>query len=331
MGHVVRCTALAKHLEKHFGARVEFAMLSDPYGINYCESQGFRVHRPLAKVDEGCWLLKLIHELRPNALVFDSRSGLGLEYVDLIKKMNVLCVTIDDPEKKRILMDIAFYPPVPQVIDNDKFLEGFKGKKYIGWQYIILREEFNVTDTKPPFTKQEPLRLLISMGGSDPFYLTERSIDAIRSLKESLELTIIIGPAFTRKAQLERKLENYPHKYSIFQNPAKISDIMKSCHLGLISFGVTAYELASLTVPAIYVCLSPDHENSAMAIVKECAAISIGLEADYNASFVRKTITGLINNLDKLSKMRQQLQNMHIQNGTHNVSKEIIERVIEAN
>ena len=50
-------------------------------------------------------------------------------------------VTIDDPEDKRLESDLAFYPPIPQL--KKITWGGFSGKLFVGWEYVLLRDEYN--------------------------------------------------------------------------------------------------------------------------------------------------------------------------------------------
>ena len=59
-----------------------------------------------------------------------------------------------------------------------------------------------------------------------------------------------------------------------------MSDIMAEADLAVASFGVTAYELAAMGVPAIYLCLTEDHEQSALMFQDSGLGLSLGL-ADF--------------------------------------------------
>ena len=116
MGHVVRCLALADHLKENHGCNIHFVMRQSELGINQVKNS-----YPVIKSNEkdfqySKWLTDCIVKTNGNVLIMDMRDGLNREgLISIKKKTGIKVVTIDDPEDKRLEVDLAFYPPVPQL------------------------------------------------------------------------------------------------------------------------------------------------------------------------------------------------------------------------
>jgi spore coat polysaccharide biosynthesis protein SpsF len=74
---------------------------------------------------------------------------------------------------------------------------------------------------------------------------------------------------------------------------------MAQADLAIASFGMTAYELACMEVPALYFCLTADHAESCQAFVEAGMAMSFDDHNIRNKSIVDK-IRLFISNKDVL-------------------------------
>lgn len=283
LGHIVRCLALADELKKrNFG--VCFAMRKGPLGIKMVEEKGYKVilsDESCIEFNGGVWLKQCVSKTNPRAIIFDVRDNLSKEIVKEIKDGGVLIVTIDDPEDKRLEADLAFYPPVPQVKRVD--WSSFSGELYTGWDWVIIRPEFaawrekhNSIAPMPTNNHQSQLRILVTMGGSDPANLTLKAVKALNMLSTDFKATVILGPGYVYKDSLKTFLQEVHYEYTILENVRDMVSIMAQADLAIASFGVTAYELAVMGVPAVYMCLTADHAESARAFAAAGMALTLG-------------------------------------------------------
>jgi spore coat polysaccharide biosynthesis protein SpsF len=222
--------------------------------------------------DENIWLDALIQRLQPDALVLDVRSELARGKVEHWRSNGVLTVTIDDPSERRLAADLAFYPPVPQVRQMD--WTGFTGQLYVGWEWVVLRREFA---NRPPRLPHERPMVLVTMGGSDPAGLTLKAVEALDLLEENFETVVVLGPGFCHRKALRDLLSRTHCHFDVRQDVANMPGLMAQADLAVASFGITAYELAAMGVPAIYLCLTQDHAESASAFVEAGIAQSLGV------------------------------------------------------
>jgi len=92
------------------------------------------------------------------------------------------------------------------------------------------------------------------------------------------------------------------------------------------SFGVTAYELAAMGVPAIYLCLTENHAESASAFVQEGMAISLGVFTHVSTEMIASGIRDILNNKLLLSKLSDNARKYIDGQGVARISRLMVER-----
>jgi UDP-2,4-diacetamido-2,4,6-trideoxy-beta-L-altropyranose hydrolase len=303
-GHIVRCLALADELHEVHNCHIAFAMRTGPLGIQMVGEKGYQVitsPKGDLSFDYRVWLNECVKKVDARGIVFDVRDGLTRAVVKELRNNGIIIVTIDDPEDKRLSADLAFYPPVPQVKRID--WAGFTGKFYVGWEWVILRKEFSTTPfSLLPACPKIP-RIVVTMGGSDPQGMTIRTVEALELLDEDFEAVVVLGAGFQHKNRLNTLLSDCKHQYDVRKNVQNMAELMSQNDLAVASFGVTAYELAAMGVPAIFICLTEDHAESASAFVEEGMAISLGVFTHVTTEMIEREIGSILNNKLLLSKL----------------------------
>lgn len=279
MGHIVRCLALADELKIDLNCEVAFAVREDSTGIDIIRKKNYRIFlspNNSLNFNYSSWIFEIIGDFIPQVFLMDVRDDLPLELIKKIKEKKILIVTIDDPSDRRLYSDLAFYPPVHQVKKMD--WTGYEGKLYIGWDWIILRPEFSIKKETRKSNPSIPV-ILVTMGGSDPEAMTLVAVQALERIEQELFIRVILGPAFSHRDALFSLLQDLKHRYEVMDSVENMADTMRSADIAVVSFGVTAYELAAIGVPSIYLCRSPDHVMSANSLVDEGYGINLG---EYN-------------------------------------------------
>ncbi|NIA23060.1 MAG: glycosyltransferase, partial [Proteobacteria bacterium] len=244
-----------------------------------------------------------------------------------LRNNGMLIATIDDSEDKRLEADLAFYPPVPQVNRID--WTGFTGELRVGWKWVILRREFvnarHFVDKHSKLnTQNSKLRILVTMGGSDPQGMTLKAVKALAMLDEdNFEAVVVLGAGFQHKKQLNDLLSACKHHFDVRENVQNMAELMTQSDLAVASFGITAYELAAMGVPAIYLCLTEDHAESASAFVEE---VSLGVFTHVNTEMITGEINNILNNKSLLPKLGGNARKHIDGQGVTRISRLMIER-----
>ena len=291
LGHVVRCLALARVLQDAHGCVVTFAMRRGPLGISMVRDAGFAVTEasPGDDLDYRAWLTGVVEEVDADALVLDVRDDLTLEDVQAVRARTAVHVTvIDDGSEKRLAADDVFCPPVPQV--NGLEWPGFAGRVHVGWEWVLLRPEFAEEIHRET---HEPPVVLVTMGGSDPVGLTPMVVRAMALVRRPIECVVLIGPGFKHDSTLAAALDGFPHGYAVVRD-SDVRDLMLGADLGVLSFGVTAYEAAACALPAVHMCITEDHALSSSVFADADIAVSLGLAEDVQETRLAEAVDGLL-------------------------------------
>ncbi len=287
LGHVVRCLALARRLRDVHGVGVRFAMRDLEPGPSLVREAGFPNDLWDGRIDEGAWLDDLLDKRRIDALLLDVRTDLELQRVASWRRDGLLVAVLDDPSERRLAADLAFYPPVPQLREMD--WTGFQGELCVGWDWLPLRPGF---DCKLPEPHNIEPQVVVTMGGSDPAALSLRVLRALEGIDGPLRVRLILGRGFAHRAALEALRPTLRLPLEILEDVNDMPGALTDADLAVAAFGVTAYELAALGVPAILLGLSADHARSAEALHQAGMAWSLGEhtavnEADLTAAMQR--------------------------------------------
>lgn len=287
LGHVVRCLALADELRERHGLGITFAVAEDEIGGQKIRESGYavRVMDDGAAQDEAAWLKSVLDATSAACLIMDFRTDLERRHVEDWRKSGILIVTIDDPSDRRLAADLAFYPPVPQVKRMD--WTGFTGKLYSGWEWVILRHQFEVARSRKLEHENNtqgsvlspPPCILVTMGGSDPWGLTPKVVCALLSLDRAISLVVVVGKAYAHIPELRELLVKGGQSYELREDVQDMAELMRSCDLAVATFSMLAYELVACGVPALYLCPTSDHAYSAEGFVESGLGVSLGFAA----------------------------------------------------
>lgn len=262
-GHVTRCLVLAQSF-KEKGHRVSFAMKNHALGINKVTDQGFKVHLSPTPFNYNHWLQTLTSQLAVNIFIGDVRDGLPIQTIQQLKSKNIFTIAIDEPSDYRKACDLCFYPPHAQLEQLD--WNGFAGQIKQGLEYVLLRPEFYQNYQK---TANNPASVLIMMGGTDPERLTLPLVKNLLKTKTPMNLKVIISlehPDFD-------EINHEP--LSIYSNVTNMAHFLTTIDYAIISFGISAYELITMGIPATHICLNEDHIQASQYFQKHRLAYTL--------------------------------------------------------
>ena len=308
-GHVIRSLALAKNLSKKYNWNIIFAIKI------YSSKRDFDIPKEFLifefnkkeKINEELWLNNIIKKSKAHCIVFDIRNNLSSNYLKKVKKKDIKVFCIDDPSDRRLSADINFYPPSPRFYKLN--WEKFKGKNFIGYEYTILRNIF-YQQKNFLFKKKEnkPKKIVICMGGSDPNNITLKLLEIINKYaQDEIFFDIVVGPGYKPKEELNLYLKEFKYNFKLHQSLSekRMVDLLNVCNLAIITFGVTAYELAALAVPSIHICLDKDHFEASNVFQENGIANSFKVYKLSKLNIVVKYFFYLLNNENLINKMNK--------------------------
>lgn len=291
-GHIKRMIALARALRDREGVGAIFAVNGTKDALVPIQKAGFAARlldRPHADLSE----------IAPDAdmLILDCREGAAREDIAALKIP--LKVVVDDASDRRLACDLAYYPPVPQTETLD--WNGSHCEVRIGWEWALLG--LTAAASRPRSHSPCPA-LLVTMGGSDPLGLTERAAQALKMLDPVFRARFVIGPGFKDKDRLARSIVRLSPNFETVEGADGLVTEFAACDVALVAFGVTAYELASFGVPAVYLGISEDHALSASAFEHAGMGINLGTASAISDKALADAVWGLLNDGNRRRDMR---------------------------
>jgi spore coat polysaccharide biosynthesis protein SpsF len=137
------------------------------------------------------------------------------------------------------------------------------------------------------------------MGGGDPAGLTLKAVRALEQLALDFEPRLVLGGAFSCRPALDDLLARASRSYTVLEDVSEMAPVMQQATLAMASFGVTAYELAALGIPAIHLCLTDDHALSATALADAQMAISLGHHERVSEQKLAASVADLLANAEQ--------------------------------
>lgn len=329
-GHLVRCLALADELKSSYNWLVSFAVLDNEFGCVPIHDAGYSCYLKKPELQSGLneekWLENVSKQIKPQVLIVDVRTNLTRIGLESIRSLGAIVVVIDDASDRRLAANMAFYPPVPQ-IDELNWNE-FSGHLYVGWEWVLLRSQFEKTYEKLKDIQYEDSlnlpRIFVSMGGGDPYGISIKALRALDQINAQIIIELVIGPAFFHIDELDQWVKSTKHKHVIHKSATNMAKIMMHMDLAIVTFGMTAYELAVMGVPSILIGLTQDHVDSANLFSKSGIAINLGLFSDISEKAIANEAIKLIQNHKFRNAMSKASKSLVDGRGTHRVAREIV-------
>ena len=317
----MRCLALADELRGRHGVAVSFALRASPLASEMVKRRSYpAMQAPEGQVfDQEAWLHDCVLKSGAQILVVDVRDGLSKAALESLAGSGTIIAVLDDLSDRLWAADLAFYPPVPQVGGVD--WSGFRGRLCVGWEWVVLRSQF--AEPIPP--RDNPnCSLLIAMGGSDPAGLTLKAVRALDRLDEDFESVIIVGAGFCHRQSLGALLGQTRRRFTVREDVSEMSAAMAQADLAVCSFGMTSYELAARGVPAVCVCLTEDHAESASALVAAGMAISVGVDDQDTETRLAAALEGLLADKNARAQMSARARELVDGRGTKRIAEMLV-------
>jgi spore coat polysaccharide biosynthesis protein SpsF len=295
LGHVRRSLSLARALRDSHGYGVTIGLKGDFAIAELIRTDFFEV----VLLDSFSDLENLAGSGKFSLAIVDVKDWLTRrDMTRLVARIPLLAV-IDDISERRLAASHAYYPPVPQAVSLT--WTGSTCLRHIGWEWCVLG--FHPAPLTAPRTPHDEFRILVTMGGADPLKLTGLALDALRRIGAKVQADIVIGPAFANAEAIIANIGNAGPQFRAWTGISDLASLSNETDLAIIAFGVTAYELAALGVPAIYIPISADHALSASAFV--AAGLGTALPERPSAEQIASAAIGLIEDKTRRQAMRE--------------------------
>jgi UDP-2,4-diacetamido-2,4,6-trideoxy-beta-L-altropyranose hydrolase len=147
----------------------------------------------------------------------------------------------------------------------------------LGVKYALLRPEFMQWRGWKRSTPDVAVKLLITLGASDPENVGLKVVRALQALRSpQLEVRMVSGPANVHLEALVDAAASAPMNVSIIRSASNMSELMAWADLAISAAGSSCWELAYMGLPAVLIVLAENQRLIADELSRSGVAVSIG-------------------------------------------------------
>ena len=305
-GHVMRCLALAQAWQSADG-EAHFATVSMPSTLEQrLHSEGMRVHRLAASPGsfaDAAQTHAVAQRLEACWTVIDGYP-FGTTYQQELQSANYRTLFIDDyGQADRYGADVV----LNQNSYADEKLYAVREsytQLLLGTRYALLRREFWGWRGWKRAIRQRANRVLVTLGGSDPYNTTQQVIRALQQLQQDLEITVVIGGANPHRVALEQQIQQTPGRFTLLAAVSDMSQLITWADVVISAAGSTCWELALLGAPTIAITLAPNQELIARALAARNVVIDQGWHTALQEHALAETVAMLLDQPELRIHMR---------------------------
>lgn len=274
------------------------------------------------------------HSIQPVPPQFDTTKQIEL-VSDFSQKTDASILIIDKPEYPAGLckglfclreacpklaiaaFDAAAMPPgcVDLIIDANQrpaIGERFRGsvtRALLGPDYAVVEPAF--VDARSQFQIRRRLeRVLISMGGSDPNFVTSLALEAALTL-ERTRIDVVLGPSFAAESLLRLKAMLHDPRVAVHRDKTQqaLASLMVASDACIISAGLTMFEVATVGIPALVISQNEKQVANAAHLAECGAVLNLGLFSDISAEVAAQALADWESSIDARAKLSEAAMN----------------------
>ncbi|RYZ90084.1 MAG: UDP-2,4-diacetamido-2,4,6-trideoxy-beta-L-altropyranose hydrolase [Proteobacteria bacterium] len=342
MGHLIRCTALAKELV-HRNVKIFFysRILSDGAKKNL-DTNGFEyfLSRPFGLEPSGSvnfqdkdadlfidWAKETFKAAKIDFLIVDNYT-LDSVWETRVKELARILLVIDDLANRAhvgtILLDAA--PPNQQ--DPYAHLIPRDMKRMYGPSFALLRNEFISPSIQN--VRHHISRILICFGGTDPTRTTTAAFQAISQWirVSEVEVFIVLGDLSSQPEVLN--LAKDKTNVSLYENctAAMMAKLCREADLSIGAGGTMAWERCAQGLPTIVTAIAENQIGIAKQLHYLKCIEFLGYHTEVHDFMIIEALNHFFENPNNLSEMSRRCFEMTTGNGAALVSDTLFNQAI---
>ena len=287
LGHIRRCLSIADYLRRK--KVISFFIISNNLTENLIQSNNYKVFHISTSSNEGKQIQQILSDEKCTILVIDSKRSSIKQIFNQLKK-NIKIILIDNSKFIKYA-NFTILPGLESSL-NHKHKNLLTGSKY-----VILG-----SNIKPKNKSIRKSHIFFSAGASDRYNITEKFIHAFRKSKFDFKLLVAIGKFYKHTEKLQSIIKN-DKRIDLVIGQSNLVTLMSKCSLGVVTYGITAFEAAFAGLPIFILAHSNENVISAKKVAKYGWCKYVGKYDEINYNYVVKTIVHFSKDLKNLKSM----------------------------
>lgn len=298
-GHVMRSLVIARELAKR-GHQCTFVATEGSFDLVPLKTQGIYCEQiPESDFDNPAKIRRWIAQAD---LLFLDSYRLDSAYQKETRCGNLLQATIEDIPGRIHLVDLLIDPTFEREEDEYRGLVPPHCRLLLGVDYAPLREEFanlrKTIDRKNNKTENEAVKILVSLGLTDPDNDTLKVLKGLKSLKASgnkVSSTVVIGKGSKHKDSISAFVASCQNM-TLLEGVEDMATLMANSDLAIGAGGSTCWERCCLKLPSLIVVQAVNQSQIEKRLSEMRAVISLGKSKDLEPDTVKTAVHNLIEN-----------------------------------
>jgi spore coat polysaccharide biosynthesis predicted glycosyltransferase SpsG len=256
MGHINRCSLVAKMLAERFGFKSKLVMKRDALGEPFARSRGLEVlafDAPTMK-EEIEFLQVLAFEDSPALFVLDVlKDDTDAFYMDCVHKFMCPVVAITDDSFQRVIDAELVINANPLQVGQDYSAE--KGRYLLGPPYFLMDQTYAKVHTRRPDGNVK--KILVTLGASDHNDIVFKLLDALKNVSGDFEVLLIASSASGYLHRLRKFLNGYTRRLDLRVDAPTLVPFWQQADIAITAGGNTLFERIAACVPGATLCQLP--------------------------------------------------------------------------
>ena len=167
----------------------------------------------------------------------------------------------------------------------------------LGTKFALLRREFLKYRAWQREIPETASKVLVTLGGADPDNVTGKVIEALAPL--DIEVRVVVGgsnPHLQKLQQAVASLQTQPAKIELVPNPTDMPALMAWADLAIAAGGSTAWELAFLGLPSLFVILAENQVGIATELESAGFGVCLGRGVDFDKGELQIALRRVLEN-----------------------------------
>jgi UDP-2,4-diacetamido-2,4,6-trideoxy-beta-L-altropyranose hydrolase len=297
-GHIARCANLARALAAA-GHDVEFACRVLAGDLNgWLESEGFRVHRILGTANAALTeatdaeATKTAVSGQQYDWVIVDHYELGLAWERAMADVAERIFVIDDVGRRHdchLLLDQNYENPTHALYTDAPGCE-----LLLGPQFALLGPQFAALRPASLRRQRDAVhRVLVCMGGSDPFNETGKVLAGLSQLpQEQLCIDVAIGSGNPHRRAVEAACAGL-RRATLHVQAANMAELMVAADCAICGAGNVTWERCALGLPGLATIMADNQASAAAAVAAAGAHQLLGWRQNLAAEDYARALLGL--------------------------------------
>ena len=149
---------------------------------------------------------------------------------------------------------------------SQKYFKSVAVNYHEGRNLLILKDSYN--DSLSYILKEKVQNVLICMGGSDPYMISEQVVQFLKNYRRELRFTLVLGPGVDNERYEALKNVEIAYPIEIKKNVVDMARFLVQFDIAIINGGVLRFELGYFGIPFVSIPFNDRQKQISLQLEK---------------------------------------------------------------